>query len=340
MTDGARIEADALTEAGRPASSEATPSLAFTSFRARALLLALVALGGAGYLVGEWYLLGQTHGVFVGLLLAATAFLLRTLKRTGNFLRSNAPVFVKEIYSPGDMSDRYEQLIASVYDGRNMTIGGLLYGLILGASPVVLDVYGPLLPELVLGGFLFAVNFVTGIAFYGLIRYYERLIRSGGRLEVDLWTWQNPASEFILESARKISVYASIYCMICVSSILFSPFDLGAWALGYSLFAGVLFVSTLVVPSLPIIRKLNEEKSQALREIDAQIQEEFQHMTRTGEAAEQTEDLDQIETLISLRERVDEISVWPFKLDVVGTGAWLLLLAAAPTLLEIGLRHL
>lgn len=191
-----------------------------------------------------------------------------------------------------------------------------------------------------LASFLVSANFLTGIALYSLIALYIQILQAGDRLEVDLWGWRNPSTDFLVVLGQRIAVFASIYIMLSILSVLLSSFSVSAILPYYFLFSILVFSSTFLVPVFPIIRKLQEEKREALHALDVKLQEQFRSITESPDRGAADEKLDQIDQLFGVREQIESAVVWPFKLRSLGTAMWIGFVSAIPVLAEFFLGRL
>jgi hypothetical protein len=275
---------------------------------------------------------------FVGMLLGATVFLFSGLRAVYRYiLRKGVGFFAFLATKPDQRAEvaKYPDLISSVFNFKRMTWAGLLYGLVLALSPFVLGAW----PEsyvlrIFLAVFLLAVNFATGVGFYGLITFFIKSLKLGRLVQVDIWQKENPSTEFLLGAARRIALVASTYICICNASFLFSVLPLSGFVLGYALFSGSLIVSSSLVPALPIVQKISVSKRDALHHINTQIQQEFGRILDASAREDNQLDLARLDKLIALRDRIDGTTVWPLRVKFLSTGLSIIVVTLLPPLLQ------
>jgi hypothetical protein len=157
-------------------------------------------------------------------------------------------------------------------------------------------------------------------------------------VQVDIWQKENPSTEFLLGSARRIGLLVSIYTCVCSCSVLFSILPLTGFILGYSLFSASLIVLSLLIPTIPIVRKITTAKYGALHHVNTQIQNEFQRILQHSRSEENQLELTRFEHLIELRDKIENSSVWPFRTKVISTTLSVVFLTALPSILKLFLE--
>jgi len=185
-----------------------------------------------------------------------------------------------------------------------------------------------------LGLFLGSVNFVTGVAFYGLVLFLVESFRLSKLVQVGLWQSRNPSTEFLTGAVRRIGLLASVYVALCISSIVFSVLSLNAWVMAYSVFAAVTIVAAIVAPSVPVARRIQLTKDEALNQLDEQIQQAFQRtLSQVGTFAT-GEAFGKRQSLLLFRERIESVSAWPFKTKSLTAAFSVVLVTALPVVLQ------
>jgi hypothetical protein len=191
------------------------------------------------------------------MLVAATVTLVLGMRRIALYILQRGPVLYTSMMSKDDPEKGYREyqgLCRSVTGYLPMTVAGVLYGAAVGAAPFVLGIWhDEIRLRASLALFMFIVNFVTGVAFFALIRFLISSVQLGGSVEVELWESRNPSVDFLLGAARRVSLLASVYIATCISSILFSVLPLRGLVMGYSLFACAVPTENLIRPRLPPI---------------------------------------------------------------------------------------
>lgn len=221
-----------------------------------------------------------------------------------------------------------------------MTISGIIYGVVVGSSPFFLNLWEHFLQNRIyLSLFLLFVNFITGVAFYSLITFYFHSFKLGELIKVDLWNVDNPSTRFLLGATRRISVLSSFYVSICLSSILFSVFPITGLVITYSIFACLILLSSLIIPSYPVYQKLKDAKEKNLTDIDAKLNELFYKTINEVKSGGSNFDLKQFEILFQLRDRIESVTILPFKSKTLSAALSIILVSIIPVIVQIILER-
>lgn len=328
-----------------PSNKSELPTLKYASLLGSFFLVMLTLLVGVVYVFEQWLKTGQIKdAIFVSMLVGATMILVQGIRNLYKYILERGLDFYAFV-TPADDPEKgvreYNQLFRSVFNSKGMTLSGILYGLAIGCAPFALGAWNnAIVLRWLLASFLFTVNFVTGIAFYGLAMFFFHSIKMGQILKVELWQHENPSTAFLMGATRRISILSSLYICICISSILFSLLPIGALIIAYCVFSGLVILASLLVPIFPIVKKMNTAKRNALSEINEQLQNEFRKIVGKVNRSKDNVDLKQIESLLSLREKIDAVSVWPFKLKTVGAAASVIFVSSIPVILQFMLEKL
>ncbi len=317
----------------------------YTALIAQAVLIGATFLTGTGYVLLQWLRVSVVLDAwFVSMLIGATAILAIGLAHIDKYIRNKGLGFflfccAKE--HPSEAFAEHEAMCRAVMNPRRMTLTGILYGLTIGAAPMVLDVWNDdVILRSALAGFMFVVNFVTGIAFCGLITFFIRSLSMGRIIKVNLWQVNNPGTAFVLGATRRIAILASLYICICISSILFSVLPITGWVIAYSFFAAFIILATLAIPPSPIVAKLKQAKEAAVLAIDKQLHLSFYKTLDEATPKESQVDFEKVKTLLELREKIDAIDIWPFRVKSFITAASVILFSSIPVFLQLILESI
>lgn len=306
---------------------------------------------GAAIFVGLFYLYFQwsytnviKDSLFIGLLLGATLLLLQAMRYLYIFVVNNNMSF----FSFSMEGEEYEKVVSaanklcgSIFNTKSMIISGLLYGSAVGSAVFLMDIWTEETSlRILLFLFLFIINFVTGIGFYGLIMFFLQSWKISRIVKVNLWQRQNPSTLFLRKITHTTAIIASIYICMCMASILFSVIPFGSLTIGYSVFAGIIIIACLIVPEIPIRRKIATEKRETIMDINSQLQIEFKKALNEAKNSQKGIDLTKIDSLISLRQKIEKISVWPFGLRTVVTAVSVIVVTSLPGILQFILEKL
>jgi len=316
----------------------------YTQLLGAIVLTTVTLLAGCLYLTAQWWATSTVRDVpFVSMLVAATAMLVLGMRRIALYIRQKGPVLYTSVMPKDDPEQgyrEYHRLCGSMTGFMRMTAAGILYGAAIGSAPIVLTVWeGHIWLRTGLALFMFTVNFVTGVAFFALIRFLVASARLGATVDVKLWDSRNPSVDFLLGAARRVSLLAAAYIAICISSILFSVLPLRGLVIAYSAFAGGVLFASVAVPIIPIARRRAGAKAAALTHIDQRVQDEFQTVIKRAQASDDALDLATLEGLLQLRDKILGCETWPFRLASIATAASVLSVSCVPVLLQVVLER-
>lgn len=317
----------------------------YTSLSGNIFLIGSTIISGLVYVLLQWFRHEKIKdALFVSMLIGATMILVYGISYLRKYIINKGINFCVDLLSRSNTEEGfrvYENLCHSVINLPRMTLSGILYGLAIGSSPYILGVWNDdTFLRIFLSIFLFFVNFATGIAFYGLVTFFIQSVKMGRLLNVNLWQVNNPSTDFFLGATRRISVLVSIYVCICISSILKSELPIEKFVIAYACFAGIVVVGSLLIPLLPVVRKLKEAKINALFEIDKQLHLSFHKKLEDIKPNKPNVDFEKVKTLLELREKVGAINTWPFRIKSIMAVASVMFFSAIPVILNIILEKL
>lgn len=300
----------------------------------------LLLISGIIYIIVQWLNTEEiVDSVFISMLVGATVLLLFGLKYSSIYLQNKGKDFYSFIISTDDpekVLKDHQSFFRSTINTSRMTVSGIVYGIIVGSSPFLLNLWGNI-PQnrIYLSIFLFLVNYITGLAFYSLIMFYLHSFRLGEKIKIDLWRVDNPSTRFLLGATRRISLLSSLYVSLCLSSILFSLFPITELIIAYSIFACLILLSSLIIPSYPVMDKLKKAKQKNLEEIDIKINDLFYGMIDKVNSGSNDIDWKQLEILFQLRDRIESVTVLPFKSKTVSAAVSIVLISIVPVIVQI-----
>jgi hypothetical protein len=324
------------------AKPSAIPGNLYTSLTGLVLLSSASIVSGVVYIILQWSVSGEIRdSLFVSLLILATMVLMMGIVLLKKYLVSKGLEFYSFVLASVDPEEsvrRYQALCRSILHFGLMTLSGALYGSAIAVSPIALNVWkGEPSLQASLFAFMFCVNFATGIGFYGMVVFFWKAYHLGEIVKVDLWHTQNPSTIFLLGLSRRLSLLASIYICISLSSILFSLLPIGKLVIGYSVFSGVIILISLFLPSYPVMKKLSAAKRGTLSEVDVKLNELFTQIVSDMKKEGGAIDLGKFESLLRFREKVEAIQTFPFRVKAISAGVSVLVLSSIPVLLRFAL---
>ncbi len=133
---------------------------------------------------------------------------------------------------------------------------------------------------------------------------------------------------------RKMTVIASIYISLCMISILFSKFPINVMILSYAAFSGLIFLTILIVTPAPVMKKLKQAKMEALTELDLRIQELFSVGSKENDQLGNSEELTKLRNLFELREKIEQMNTFPFKVKSILAALSVIFFSALPVIVR------
>jgi hypothetical protein len=302
-------------------------------------MVVLSFVSGIIYVWAEWTTVQKIRdSVFVSLLIAATMILVFGIRILFDYLKQRGQAFYSFVLASDNPEKAYTDFRAfyqAVTNVRSMTAAGVIYGLVVGSAPFVLRLWKEHSTlALLLAIFLLCVNFVTGVAFFGLLTFFRRSLAMGRLIKVNLFHIENPSTGFLLGATRRIAVLASIYISLSLTSMLFSGLPAGSLVIAYAVFALSILLASLGVPLIPIVRRLKEAKANHISEIDSQIDKLFQELLRELREGKMDQDLSKLNSLIQLKECVQAINIVPFRMKSITAAASVLFCSSVPLILQ------
>ena len=154
------------------------------------------------------------------------------------------------------------------------------------------------------------------------------------KIDLHLWELESPDTAFLFVATRKVAILSASYVSICISSILFSVLPVTGLVFVYVGFTAVVVLASFVVPSHAVAARMKVKKTRALQEVNRRAEEEYERVLGQLKDVEAVPDLRRLEALLTLRERIIHLGVWPFRLEGIQAGASLLALSSLPLVLQ------
>jgi hypothetical protein len=289
---------------------------------------------------------------FVALLCGATFLLGVGMYSVKAFLASNLwPFYASNLSAIGAegvdkaKSDAQSAVVQTFEQQKTSLIFGIAYGSIVSASVFVLNIWDSNIGlNLLLASFMWAVNFVTGVAFVSLYKTMVLIWRLRDHIQISIWHRRNRSTEFVDTLRTKIAVVASGYTAISLTSIVCSKFPPGNIVYGYSIFAGFILVLVYVLPGIWIRRRVKALSRQNKEHIDSLIHKEFNIMISKYEDEDDGDGkkrvFDTIDSLMKLRKNIDSVSTPSVSWRSARTVVYIVFTNAFPSILSWALPTL
>ncbi|MCC6228692.1 MAG: hypothetical protein IT432_05640 [Phycisphaerales bacterium] len=271
----------------------------------------------------------------MSLLIGATAFLLEAHHRILCWLVKAAPSYFG---AEGD-ADRAHTLRAyrvvheRLSHRRYPLIWGVVYGILIGSAPFLLNAW----PDVVhlrwfLAGFLFLVNFATGVAFYSLCVLLWSAHSLVEAVKVNFARPLNPANRYLMRITSRSTLTAALYVSTCITSMAFAPLPTKHLVTGYSVFCAVVLIIAFAAPSAIIANRTAEDKARLLDALDGQI---LRVLSDVGQEISRTShSIELIEKMMEIRERISKSPTWPYKIGSAVGAMGIAAVSLAPIVIQ------
>jgi hypothetical protein len=226
-----------------------------------------------------------------------------------------------------------------------MSIAGLLYGTTVGIiAPLVLGIWQEVTFLLVfLSIFLFLINFVTGVFFYSLLKFFIISIKWGEIVIVELWYIENMSILFLRKIKFLIIVIGTFYIALCMMSIIFFsnilPPNKYPIIIGYATFSILIMIGMFIIPEIPIIRKFLSKKRKELEKINIKIQKEYNRFNFDDTNISDL-DLNKIDQLLKLKSQIEPLGTWSTTFRMIRTGIGIIIVSLLPITIQIILDNI
>jgi hypothetical protein len=277
--------------------------------------------------------------IAVQMLLAATLILIVGVRFIHRSIVNKAMLYFAYAMpqsSSQQIADATYKFFRTIFDTKRLTIVGILYGLGFGLGITFLTTFAQTdsVRAIYFFVFIFSINFMTGMAFYGLVQLFRRILESGNSIDFDFWERNNGATEFILTISGRISLLTCLYTSICINSVYFLDVQLGLAVHFYAMFAGVFSLAAYIVPTIPLRKRFEVLKQQTLNKLNAEITRAFSNMVEGQQQNKDvTSDREEINRLTGLRDKVDKIEIWPYSWRSLALITAIVLITLSPVVL-------
>ncbi len=102
----------------------------------------------------------------------------------------------------------------------------------------------------------------------------------------------------------------------------------------------ITIIASIVVPSIPVARRIGDAKDDALAKLDEQIQAEFQRTLQSPAGGSTADGLGTLQSLLQLRERIEYVNAWPFKTKSLMAAISVITVSAFPVVLQLLLERM
>jgi hypothetical protein len=196
------------------------------------------------------------------------------------------------------------------------------------------------LVNLALATFLGFSNLLTGLGAAAMVLFVKNGFKAAKLINVGLWDRSSPLFSSYLNLAESTARGVALIGCVGVINASISIFDLGAPVILFSAFAVGSILTVYIVPTIPIISALREQKRTQLSKLSSEIQREYDLML---DAHKQTRVFNSSNLENMLRVYKDIVSIRTFPPvgeRTLNTALIVTILTVLPSLIDIAIRNL
>ena len=179
------------------------------------ILILIPVIIGIVYISFQWVINRKIQDFkFVIILITANILLIQGLIYISRYVSKNSINFFKftlKTEDTGKIEKESSDFLNKIFNYKFMTISGFAYGSLVAFAPVVIKSVwlNNNSLKILLSVFLFTINFVTGVSVYSLIVFFIHSIKLGTIVKVELWNRENISTNFIRNTAYRVSLIGS-----------------------------------------------------------------------------------------------------------------------------------
>ncbi len=298
-----------------------------------------IIISGSIYLSVQFRMIGKVSDLFfIGLSVAESCFiLLNGLWLFRYTVSSEAPFKVLTAASTGsaDSEKAYGGFISVFGKFKLILPVSVLWALGSGILPVINNFWNQWTLSVLFGIFLFFANLVTAYFLILLFAYFIYSRKLWNLIEVELWKRESREAHFLFGLSRQISLYGTVYGAANITAWLSSPVIPRGKEVFFIIAASILILTgAIIVPVLPYIHKITAKKRAALIDIDEKIQTEYSEILEKLSNHLPGIRFDRINALLEMRQRIEAIQAFPYKIKTLSTGISIILISSVPIFIQ------
>jgi hypothetical protein len=277
--------------------------------------------------------------LFISLTLGESLFVLYAGYRILLFIVRNEVIFNSSnisTVSPSFSAKEYSNLINIFNNFKVILAIILIWATIMGLMPIIQKYWAASsILNIYYGIFLFFTNIITSYFLIVLLLFFRLSGRLWNLVHVELWKRKNISAKFLFRLTKIIVFVAAIYMASSLTAWLTSPkVPFGPEIFVFIIFSILLLIGCIILPSMPYIRKVSNLKNEALTEMDSKIQDEYQNIIKTLQEKDADVSFNRMNSLIEMRQRIESINVFPFRLETISASLSIILISLLPVIIE------
>lgn len=307
-----------------------------TNFIRTNLSIKLAILSTIIYIIAQIILTSDLRdGVFDGLLLVATLFLIVRMDNLCFEFKNSSDAFYINLYKNGNALENRDDDVKKIFYNSKFKICGYVYGVLVGFSVFLINRnYLHWSVNLCLCCYLFFMNYFTGVAVAKLFQYFKISKRWTSNISFSMPSYENVEIGYIRKIRNKVLFIAIVYCFFSQISIIFSSIHINSLIYFYASFS-VILVLSIVFYSETQISKLRKQSFNSYMDVfNKKISEFYNDIFQKEDLSITTDDMDRIHTLLELKENFVTSYNMKFDFNVLLSSCGLIFTAILPVLLQ------
>lgn len=278
---------------------------------------------------------GLRDGVFDGLLLVATLFLIVRMDSLRSEFKNSSDAFYINLYKKNNALENRDDDVKKIFYNRSFKIWGYIYGILVGFFVFIINInYLSWSINLCLCVYLFFMNYFTGVAVAKLFQYFKISKKWTSNISFSMPSCENFEIGYIRKIRNKVLFIAIVYCFFSQVSIIFSSIHINSLIYFYAGFS-VLLVLSIVFYSEAQISRLKKQSFNSYMDVfNKKISEFYNEIFEKKDLSITPEDMDRIHTLLELKENFVTSYNMKFDFNVLWSSCGLIFTAIAPVLLQ------
>lgn len=265
--------------------------------------------------------------LFVGLLMSNNVIALRVI----GYLEKR----VLDVQNAG-----FENFYLKIFDWKTGILSGLLLASVFFIASLIIKPVEDTLLNCMLAIFLGISNLLTGQGAAAMFLFVKNGFEAAKLIKVELWDRSSALFSNYLNLAESTARGVALIGCVGIINASVSLFDLGAPIYVFSSFAIGSILIVYVVPTIPIVTSLKEQKRAQLSDLSAEIQKEYDLML---DAHKKTRVFNSSNLENMLRVYKDIVSIRTFPPvgeRTLNTALIVTILTVLPSLVDIAIRNL
>jgi hypothetical protein len=227
-----------------------------------------------------------------------------------------------------------------VFRFNAMLAAGVVYGLIFASFPYFLEFWpGQRGINFSLSLFLFATNFISGSALFCLVVVLRETWHWANRMDVSIFDRNAPRNRVYSDFLRNVAVITASHSLLAFLAVMSSSIAT-FWVVLFSGYAILVSIGAYFIPQLPLRRKLQAAKDDAIAKL-AVAKADLFDISLSVEQLERWDRLEIMETQVrKIHPRIGDRSARAVKISALTAGLIPIVLQSAEPMLALALKYL